>query len=187
MFIWPSLWHHLCFPQQSRDQRGDITGLTTGLDGGWTWLDEISLTRCEWLQLFALISLHHSASHIPNNIFKAFTVQYSPSPPPLSQAVCTVFVLSYKLGYNQQRVILNVICTHSKHGSTFPECVVSVPCTVPRTNSVFKCQSATVVSINNNSCLANKWWDFILAHKKDTFRPWTKLSLRLIYFCLAWP
>lgn len=104
------LWHFVS-PQLFQERGGGGGGGKVG----WDFIDHMSLTTtggfvrgCAWAG--GGMNLFHTAYHISNYILRAFHVQPPPSPPTLSQAVCTVFVLSHILRHFQRRVIFNVVC-----------------------------------------------------------------------------
>lgn len=124
MFLFCSDWHSVAFTsgicavillflnaRKTEERHGwmrfhwsDATGFAFIGSGLQLWATEASVAR-----FILRVALRIS-------FLKRFP-DSTPTPPPLSQAVCTVFDLSHKLG---QGVILNVVCAHSKHCSTLP-------------------------------------------------------------------
>lgn len=132
---------------------------------GWHFIDQKRLTTAGGFDGICVSNCIHVT------FLKRFPCS-TPSPPPLSQAVCTVFVLNHTLGHIQQRVILNVVCAHSKYCSTLRELIVywdvteylfGVFHTEDHLSVVLSVFLSAFVCMNNY--LGDEWWYFMFVYK----------------------
>lgn len=166
---------------QLRDLCSDIAALTeVGWrrdKAGWDFIDHVRLAVVDsfdrvWLQLWAVSTPVRPCITFPITFLTHFLCG-SLSPPPLSQLVCNSVCFESQLGkYLAKRD--RQCCLRTRWISRRIFCIypftcyrifIWCVCTVLRTNSVSESLSNCLV-LNNNCCLGDAWWDFILVNIK---------------------